>query len=164
MRIKAAEDVPEEIGDFGWDFKEVLESADKKNKIVQFASLDNQFYKDLSAAVKDSGIKIEAVEPIACSLARLLEKRPEPVLVIHKAIKFLTFLSYRGLVFFVESFDIEPTQEEIVKFSEFVKEKFGFFPKEVFLSGKFKILSEKTSAFAGWDVEKGELDFFPGWR
>ena len=162
VRIKAAETVPEMIDDFGWDFKDVLESVDKKNKIVQFASLDDQFYAALSKAVRESEIKITAIEPMTCSLARLLEKEPEPSLVIYKKEKILMFLTYHGLVFAVESFDAEPTPEVIGKFLAFAKEEFGFAPKTVFLSGKFSTLGDTTPGFAGWKVTKGELDPFQG--
>ncbi len=162
VRIKAAEEVPEEIGDSGWDFKEVLGSPDKKTKIVQFASVDGKFYKDFSKAVQESEIKIASMEPVSCSLARLLAERPEPVLVIHKGPKNLVFLSYHRLVFFVESFDAEPTSKELLKFLEFVKEKFNVAPKVVFLSGKFDVLKNDDPAFAGCKVETGELDPFSG--
>lgn len=162
VRIKAAETVPEEIDDVGWDFKEVLQGLDKKNKIVQFASLENGFYRSLSQAVRDSGAKIEMTEPVTCSLARLLVKNLEPTLVIHQAKKYLVFLAFRGLVFAVESFDTEPTPDAVIKFTTFVKESFGFSPKTVFLSGEFGMLNSATPAFAAWTVEMGRLDPFSG--
>lgn len=162
VRIKASQTVPEEIDDTGWDFKDVLESVDKKNKIVQFASVDNQFCALLAKAILDSGIEIESAEPMICSLARLLRKKPEPTLVIYRAKKILVFLAYQGLVFSVESFDIEPTQEQITKFLEFVKEEFGFAPKTAFFSGKFGSLGSVTSGLLGLKVEIGELDPFLG--
>lgn len=162
IRIKASESVPEEVDDFGWDYKEVLETVDKKNKIVQFASLDNQFYQSLSKAVRDSGIKIEAMEPMTCSLARLLAKKTEPTLVIHQAKKYLMLFSYQGLVFSVESSNAEPTPDAIPKFLKFIQETFGLATKAAFLSGEFKVLGSTTPEFAGWNVEAGNLDPFSG--
>ena len=162
VRIKASQTVPEEIDGTGWDFKDVLESVDKKNKIVQFASVDNQFCALLTKSIVDSGIEIESAEPMVCSLARLLKKRPEPTLVIYKKEKILVFLAYQGLVFSVESFDSEPTQDQIAKFLEFIKGEFGFAAQTVFLSGKFAALGSATSGLLGLKVEVGELDPFLG--
>ncbi|MDR3547048.1 MAG: hypothetical protein P4M11_02015 [Candidatus Pacebacteria bacterium] len=163
IRIKASETVPEEIDDFGWDYKEVLEDAGRKNKIVQFVSLDNRFCRSLSKAVADSGIKVTATEPMVCSLARLLAGDSEPILAIHgNGKKYLAFISLKGLVLSTESFDAEPAPARIVKFLEFVKEEFDVAPKEVFLSGDFKSLNAAVPEFTGWKVQKKDLDPLSG--
>jgi hypothetical protein len=163
VRMKAAEEIPEEIGEHGWNYKEILERKDKKEKLAQFVSINNDFYKSFSKAVADSGIKIESVEPMACALARLVSDKPDPTLVIHKtAEKIIILLAERGLVFSTELFETEPTGANIVNFLNFVKEKFGIVPKIVVLSGPLKTLSNKTEEFASLKIEANLLDVFSG--
>jgi hypothetical protein len=162
VRIKAAEEIPEELGDYGWDFKEVLESPGKKEKLVQFISADDEFYKVFSAAVRDSGIKIEAVESVSCALARQLTGRAQPMLVFHIADNYLVFLCQRGLVFTSQNFDAEPTSREITAFLGFAEEKFGIIPMIALLSGVYPTLNGKTADFTKFKVETFALDPFLG--
>jgi LytR cell envelope-related transcriptional attenuator len=160
VRIKAAEEVPQELGAYGWAYKKMLESPDKKEMLLQFSLIENNFYNDLSKAVAKSGTRIEMIDPAALALARFFKDNPEPTLVIHKGEKTLVFATVGGLVFSTISFDTEPAADEIVKFLGFVKEKFAITPRSIFISGVFQKLNGKTPDFSGYKIELGTLDVF----
>lgn len=160
VRIRMAETVPQTIGDAGWDFKEMLENAERKEKLVQCVSVEEVFYNNFSIAVGKTDIAIEAMEPVVCSLARLLAEHPDPELVIYAGEKTLVFMAYRGLVFSTLSFDGEPDPVDVMTFLDFIKEKFSITPKTIVLAGKFDHLSDTTKEFSGYAVESADLDMF----
>jgi len=161
VRIKAAEEVPQEITPMtGWDFKEFLKHVDQNEKVVQCVVVENDFYSLFSDAVRMSGISIDAMEPMLCSLARAFEEKPEPRLVLYQEERVIAFVTYRGLVLSNVSFDTTPDPHVIAQLIGFVKKKFDIVPKHVFLAGSFPLSDEMTKALSSYIVERGDLDPF----
>ena len=165
VRIKAIEMIPEDISEFGWDFKEALASIDKKDKMVQVVAADASCYALLARAAKDAGVKVTAMEPMVCSLARIIALRKESIMVFYKlpdTERTIAFLSYHGVVFFTESFSVQPVGKDLVKLFQFARERTDFVPSVVLLAGDLTALDEKTPEFGEYTVERADLDPFVG--
>ena len=160
VRIKVSEEVPQEIGEEGWDFKEVFSNPDKKEKIVQCVVVDKSFYEIFSDAVRKSGIVIDAMEPMVYALARMFEERSKPNLVLYQGEHTFAWVTYQGLVFSSERLDADSDSVSLGQFLEFVKNKFGIAPKNAFVAGSATMHDRMHTLLSGYVVERGELDPF----
>lgn len=160
VRIKVSEEVPQEIGEEGWDFKELLKNPDKKEKIVQCAVVDRNFYDDFSDAVRKSGIVIDTMEPMVYAFSRMFEEHPEPSLVVYQEESIVAWVTYRGLVFSSMRLDAGSDPAALVQFLEFIKNKFSIAPRNIFVAGPPALHDRMHTLFPGSAMERGVLDPF----
>lgn len=125
---KAQELIPEDLRKTLWDFKEILFVAkpeeDGQAKIVQVVAVVEAFYENLKKAVQQADIKVEAIEPVSFALARLVETKAEPQLIVRGGQTSYLVACQRGLVLLTESVAGRPTDDQIKEFSQFFQDTF----------------------------------------
>ncbi len=146
IREKAQEFIPENLNETTWDFKEVFKtpaSLQEKQRKILVASAVKNLYEDLSEVIIKSGLRIETIEPLSFSLARLTQKQQDPILFVYLYDKAYLTLAQKDLVLATERLDLPINKEKIKKFILFTKENLEISPKKIIFCGNTQNLTLK---------------------
>ncbi|MEK7517298.1 MAG: hypothetical protein AAB583_02020 [Patescibacteria group bacterium] len=135
IRKRAQEFIPEDLNKTIWYFKEV---SNRKTLVVAAVK---ELFEDISEIITKSEVRIETIEPLSLSLARLTQKQAPPILFIYLYDKaYLTF-AQKEAVFATERLDLPLTLGKVKKFILFTKENFEIGPKEIVFCGNTDALN-----------------------
>ena len=147
VKMKAEEEVPYALQEYGWDFKDILKGHTIRGdeKIVQCIVAEEGFFEVFSRAVRESGITIRSIEPMSCAIARLVKEKNDPVLVLHKDVYTTLIAAHKGLVFIASRIEKSVTEEAITSMMNFMREKWSLTPTELIYTPALK---KEVSAIA----------------
>jgi hypothetical protein len=132
VKTKAEEEVPHALQEYGWDFKEVLKGHTVRGdeKIVQCIVAEEHFFEIFSRAIRESGMRINSIEPMSCAIARIVAGANDPVLIVHEDVYTTLIAAHKGLVCMVSRVEKEVTSAAMVAIVDFMKEKWSLVLKE----------------------------------
>ncbi|MBI4079055.1 MAG: hypothetical protein HY429_02040 [Candidatus Levybacteria bacterium] len=130
----AQEQIPENLNQTAWDYKEMLILPVKQEKMLQIVAVINRFYQQLNAVFAKLSFTVESAEPLSYAIARLLEHDKRPLLVLHTSDTMLLLSVYKGLVVATQAQNMTFSQTDIAKFLQFLKSRFAIAPKKIVVS------------------------------
>lgn len=156
VKKSAEEQVPENLSETLWDFVEIGTTSKKETKVQLFAL--TKFASDcLVYATNKSGLKIQAIEPIAFSVNRLLveQKITSPFIVYYSDLSNLLFSSAEGLILNSKIIGESGLEKEILLMKNSLKKIFSLEIETIFVSSQN---SELKADELGLKIQQINLD------
>lgn len=137
IKIKAQELIPENLDETLWDFREV--GLPTK---IQVVAVNKALLDTLKRSLARAGIRIEAIEPVSLSLARVSRKEDKTKVFVYKDNgNVLVIAAQKGIVLATAKSDLATERltdlnlEAITQFIRFTKDQFGIEIKDVIFCG-----------------------------
>jgi len=81
------------------DLEKTIWDYTKIGDYYQIVCLPNDYASYIAPAFNEVGIKIESIEPVSVSLAKLMANQSEPTMLVYDDVERLVTVCWRGLVF-----------------------------------------------------------------
>ncbi len=149
--------VPENLDNSAWDFK-VVNVKDGRH-FIQAYVIKKEFFDTLIKALNNTGITIEAIEPVSLSLARVLKDIKTVNLILYKD-EFTTMgCITKGDFVYTSSHINEPIlTKDIVSLFNYSQNQFDIKPEKIFLSGSFEGIDKGVFQNKGYEVKEVTLN------
>lgn len=139
VKQRAQEQIPEDLDQTVWDFKEVFIATDttkqEKGKVVQVVAIKAAVSALLRKALIKTQIKTATIEPESIALARAVHTDILPTLVIYQRQFPLLVLLYRGLIVTTQQLHESLQKAQLEQFAQFVIEHFTLKIQKAILCG-----------------------------
>jgi hypothetical protein len=153
VQEKAQQIIPEDLNQTVWDFKEEPQLRDnnqKDGRFYQILAINREFHLLLSGAISALGLKIEAIEPISQSLARMLaKKQDEPFLIIYRQSNYILTACFGDIVINVKNIGPNFNMEMLKEYQYFLEQEYGLKPNSVLVPNQITAVAE---------IEKSDLN------
>lgn len=151
VESKLSKLVPQDIAASAWDYKEV--KIQDGYTYIQAYVIKKDFFDTLIRAVDESGLKIEAIEPVSLSISRILKRDEEVALVLHSD-EFTTLgcIIEGDFVYISSHFTTPVMTKEIASLFNFVSTHFDKNPQRVILSGSIEGVDSSVFINKGYKV------------
>lgn len=159
----AQETIPEDLKKTSWDYKEILQvESDAKTQytIIQVALLVPSFQQILISAIEQSGITVEAIEPLSYTLAYQIRNRVDPLLLLYREQdnRNLVCVIHRGLVIFSQICRKDVNVKDLEKIIILSQDRYHIRPNALYLVGVPTVFTPEQFSIPNFKIEDKDLN------
>lgn len=159
IQEKAQGYISENLSETRWDFKETITDD---RRYIQVVAIVKTFFDRLNTSAVKARLNIEAVEPASYSLARMVDKEKEPLIMVY-LLQESSFLAvvYHGLVYFSKKIISDKATDEVMEAKDLSMSKFQLEPKKIVINKKDGV-DEKLLEINNFKIEFRNLNIYFG--